>query len=93
MEPRRTPLCMLSGMLSSFLIFSITNCNESTYRLLFAPNPCKQKGASYDLSEFSDGDRGDRACRMTLDGYRRGVRSARAGWLARLLSPLDPELL
>jgi hypothetical protein len=28
-------------------------------------------------------------CRMTLDG----VLSARAGWLARMLSLLDPELL
>lgn len=105
MEPRRTPLCMLSGMLSSFLTLIIKHCNEMTYQLPFAPNPCLRE------SPFFPPERRKRANELGPEGvqHRRperhrvpdDPRPLRAptfnlpgpGRLARMLSLLDPELL
>ena len=90
MEPRRTQLCMLSGMLSSYLILIVKHCNTITYQWLFGQlRATEERKRARTWGGFREGDRGEMECRMTLDG----VLSARAGWLARRLSLLDLELL
>ena len=100
MEPRRTQLCMLSGMLSSFLILTLTLCPVSTYECsghqiratreppssLWNDGTSSEGGSSATVGESTSG------ASMTLDRYAPGVPSARAGRLARMPSLLDPEL-
>ena len=94
MEPRRTQLCMLSDMLSSCLTLIVKHCNTITYQWLFGQiRATEERKRARTWGGFREGDRGEMECRMTPDRHRRGVLSARAGWLARMLSLLDPELL